>query len=481
VASNRLPVVLREDDGGGLRASPASGGLTAAMVPVLRRLGGAWVGWAGVTDVDEAVLESALRDAEPGHALVPVLLSAEERDAFYHGFSNEIVWPLFHDLQTNCNYDPAYWEAYVRINRRFARVIAQRVQPDDVIWVHDYHLILVGAELRRMGVPNRIGFFLHTPFPERDIFRKLPWRDPIARSFLAYDLVGFQADRDRQGFIRSLTSLGVVEIVARTPDGRITSLRAPGQPRITQIGEFPIGIDMDAQERDAKSAPALEAVRRFARDMPGRILVLGLDRLDYTKGIPQRLQAFRDALDRHPELHRKVTLVQVVVPSREDIPTYAALRDEIERLVGQINGELSQPGWVPVLYIHHSIERQELRGWYRAAQVALVTPLKDGMNLVAKEYCASRVDERGVLILSEFAGAASQLADGALIVNPNDRIGVAEAIARACAMPEHEQMARMRRLRQGIRRHDVFHWADTFLGRLAEAGQPPTVRVASSA
>jgi trehalose 6-phosphate synthase/phosphatase len=430
--------------------------------------------------VDEPTLLATLREVQSDHSLVPVPISTEERDAFYHGFSNEIVWPLFHDLQTNCNFDPDYWEAYVRVNRRFARVIASRARPGDVIWVHDYHLILVGAELRRMGLDNRIGFFLHTPFPERDIFRKLPWREPIARSFLAYDLVGFQADRDRQGFIRSLSSLGVMEPATRTPDGRITSVRALGATRITHIGEFPIGIDVETEERDARSRPALEALRRFERDMPGRILVLGVDRLDYTKGIPQRLLAFRVALDRHPELQRRVTLVQVVVPSREDIPSYAALRDEIERLVSQINGELSQPGWVPVLYIHHCIERHELRGWYRAAKVALITPLKDGMNLVAKEYCAARVDEHGVLILSEFAGAAAQLSDGALLVNPNDRIGVAETIARACAMSDAEQMGRMRRLRQTIHRTDVFHWADAFLGRLATSRDQDRVRAASS-
>lgn len=481
IASNRLPVVLRPLDGG-LDAQPATGGLIAAMVPVLRRRGGAWVGWAGVTDVDEGALSDALRGFDAEYDLVPVLLSPEERDAFYHGFSNEIVWPLFHDLQTNCNFDPAYWDAYLEVNRRFAEVIAARARPEDVVWIHDYHLMLVGDALRRMGLENRIGFFLHTPFPERDIFRKLPWREPIARGFHAYDLVGFQTDRDRQGFLRSLQSLSAMEIVARTADGRVTSVRGPGSARVTQIGEFPIGIDVEAEERDARSPAALEALRRFDRDMPGRILVLGVDRLDYTKGIPQRLLAFREALARHPELRRRVTLVQVVVPSREDIPSYASLRDEIERLVGQINGELSQPGWVPVLYIHHPIERRELRGWYRAAQVALVTPLKDGMNLVAKEYCASRVDERGVLILSEFAGAAAQLANGALIVNPNDRVGVAEAIARACTMQEAEQMARMQRLRDGIRRSDVFDWADRFLGRLLEEGrEDESARAASSA
>lgn len=472
VASNRLPVVMRPREDGGFDAEPASGGLVSAMLPVLERRGGAWVGWPGVADVPAPALRAALAGVTRSHDVVPVALSSEERHAFYHGFSNEIAWPLFHDLQTSCNFDPAYWEAYVRINDRFAEVIAENVQPGDLVWIHDYHLMLVGAALRRLGVKNRIGFFLHIPFPDRDIFRKLPWREPIAEAFLAYDLVGLQTARDRTAFVRSIDSVGVVEVARRASDGRILAYRGQGG-RLTYVGEFPIGVDFAAEQRDAQSPEAAEAVARFARDMPGRKIVLGVDRLDYTKGVPERLLAFREALHRYPELRGKATLVQVVVPSREAIPTYATLLEEIERLVGQINGELSEPGWVPVLYIHHAIDRRELRGWYQAAHVALITPVKDGMNLVSKEYVASRIDEQGVLVLSEFAGAAAQLGDGALIVNPNDRLGVAEAIVRACHMDPDEQRARMRRLRENVRDQDVFFWADSFLGQLARIDEQP--------
>lgn len=457
---------MRRRDDGGFEAEPASGGLVSALAPVLERLGGAWVGWPGVTDVEERPLRDALRSMAQGHELAPVPLSGRERELFYQGFSNEIAWPLFHDLPTSCNFEPSYWDAYVRVNDRFAEVIAERARPGDVVWVHDYHLMLVGAALRRRRVRSPIGFFLHIPFPDRDIFRKLPWREPIAEALLAYDLVGFQTARDRTSFVRSIDSVGAVQVAQRAADGRILAYRSPNG-RTTHVGEFPIGLDFEAEERDARSPEAEEAVACFARELPGRTIVLGVDRLDYTKGIPQRLMAFREALVRYPELRGRTSLVQVVVPSREEIASYAALREEIERLVGQINGELSEPGWVPVHYMHHPIERRELRGWYRAAHVALVTPLKDGMNLVSKEYVASRIDEQGVLVLSEFAGSAAQLAGGALLVNPHDRLACADAIRRACRMDPEEQRRRMRRMREVVRREDVFHWADAFLGRLA--------------
>ena len=479
VAANRLPVVVRQREDGGVEVEPASGGLVAAMQPVLTRHSGAWIGWPGIVDVSGEVLEEALGRFDGEHEIVPVELSAEERDAFYQGFSNEIIWPLFHDLQTNCNFDPAYWEAYVQVNRRYASAIARLAKPGDVIWVHDYHLILVGAELRRLGVDNRVGFFFHIPFPGVDIFRKLPWREPVVDALLAYDLVGLQTAGDRQNFVRSMQSVRPLELASRDEEAHVASYRVRGTLRTTRVGDFPIGVDFAAEERDAESPEALAAMEMFARDMPKRRLVLGVDRLDYTKGILERLLAFREALRRHPELRGTTTLVQVVVPSREDIPSYHALRESIERLVGEIVGELSRPGWVPVLYMHKAISRGELRGFYRAAQVALVTPLKDGMNLVAKEYCASRVDEQGVLVLSEFAGAGAQLGEGALLVNPNDRIACADTIARACNMAPEEQRRRMRAMREVVRRDDVYAWADAFLGQLQRVPERRATRRAA--
>jgi len=465
VASNRLPVVMCMRDGGYV-AKPASGGLVTALEPVLEQRGGAWIGWPGVADVSASTLRGALSRNVTGHEVIPVELSREEHDAFYLGFSNEIVWPLFHDLQTNCNFDPAYWEVYERVNRKFASAIAQRARPDDLVWVHDYHLMRVGAELRKLGVESRLGFFSHIPFPGRDIFRKLPWREPIADGLLAYDLVGLQTRRDAGNFVKSMKSVRSIERGEARSDG-MRAYHTPGSRRVSRVGVFPIGVDFARDEAEARSEEARAAERELREEIGARHIVLGVDRLDYTKGIPQRLVAFEEALRRYPELRGRTTLVQVVVPSRENIAEYSALREEIERLVGSINGELSEPGWIPIIYMHHTVERPKLRGWYRAADVALVTPLKDGMNLVAKEYCASRCDERGVLILSEFAGAAEQLREGALMVNPHDRVAVAEAIARACKMTREEQHARMAPMRRAVQATDVYWWADAFLDELA--------------
>jgi trehalose 6-phosphate synthase len=475
VASNRLPIVIRSHDGIH-EVKPSSGGLVAALGPVLEERGGAWIGWPGVADVPASALRETLDRAELGHEVLPVELTSEERDAFYLGFSNEIVWPLFHDLQTNCNFDPAYWEIYERVNRKFATAIAERVRPDDLIWVHDYHLMRVGAELRALGVDNRLGFFLHIPFPGPDTFRRLPWREPVAEGLLDFDLVGFQTERDAQNFLASMRCLQNLEPALDDGNGRARSYRHPAGNHVTRIGSFPIGIDLARERREAASEEAKAAERELRADVQCKHLVLGVDRLDYTKGIPERLEAFREALHRYPELRGDATLVQLVVPSRETIPEYSALREEVERLVGAINGELGEPGWVPVIYMHGTCDRVKLRGWYRAADVALITPLRDGMNLVAKEYCASRLDDRGALVLSEFAGAAEQLADGALLVNPHDRIECAEAIWRACRMGEPEQRQRMKAMRSVVEATDVFWWANTFLGELTPSA--PELRAA---
>ena len=379
-----------------------------------------------------------------GQAIAVALAEDEVRD-FYLGFSNEVVWPLFHDLPSLCNFDPAYWRTYDRVNRKYARAVASRAAPGDFIWVHDYHLMSVGAELRRLGVKSRLAFFLHIPFPSPDIFLKLPWRRPLIEALLRYDLIGFQTARDRRNFAACVEALGL-----------------PLRP--ARIGNFPISIDYNAFMRAAASPQVAEKARELHRLLPRRKLVLGIDRLDYTKGITLRLRAFQHLLERHPEMRGRVSLIQVVVPSREDIPQYHRMKSEIEQLVGRINGAFARPGgWVPVWYEYRSLTRQELLAYYRAADIALITPLKDGMNLVAKEYCACSIEEDCVLILSEFAGAAEQLAGGALLVNPYDVEGVAEMIRTAHAMPEDERVARMRTMRRSIRRHDVFWWVDSFL------------------
>jgi trehalose 6-phosphate synthase len=458
VVSNRLPIVVtREQDR--WHVEPGSGGLVTALAPVLRNRGGIWIGWPGTSKTQglaEAV-EKATRDV--GYSLVPVIFEKADIKGHYRGFSNEIIWPLFHDLQSECNFDPAYWESYRRVNQKFARAIAANTTPGDFVWVHDYHLMLVAEELRSTGRGGRLGFFLHIPFPSPDLFAKLPWRREVLKALLRYDVIGFQTMRDRRNFVECARTL--VKDIDSCGRGQVCELNAAGET--IRVGAFPISIDYGAFAETARSHEVAECAWHIHEKLPGRQIILGVDRMDYTKGITNRLEAFRYALKRYPELRNKVTLVQVVVPSRRGIPEYEALKTRIERLVGEINGQLTQSGWVPIHYIYRSLDQYELLAYYRTAEIALVTPLKDGMNLVAKEYCASSLEENGVLILSEFAGAAYELRRGALMVNPYDVVGVAETIYQAWKMTPAERHARMHRLRQSIKRHDIFWWVDSFL------------------
>ncbi|MDH4093699.1 MAG: trehalose-6-phosphate synthase [Betaproteobacteria bacterium] len=461
VVSNRLPFTFRQDAGGRWCAEPGGGGLVTALLPVLRNRGGMWIGWTGAAG-DSGALSEALASAGAGagYRLEGVALTAEEMEKFYLGFSNEIIWPLFHDLQSLCNFDPAYWRTYCDVNAKYADAVLAHAKPADFIWVHDYHLMNVAAELRRRGVHSRLGFFLHIPFPSPDLFMKLPWRLSLLQALLEYDLVGFQTADDRRNFVQCARLL----VKDAQFEGRGHVLVARLGRREVRIGAFPISIDYAAFQRRAGTPEVTEMAAELHRRLPERKLILGIDRLDYTKGIPLRLKAFENLLERSPDLRERVSFIQVVVPSREDIPEYHRLRTEIEQLVGHINGRFARPGgWVPIWYEYRSLSRLELLAYYRAADIGLITPLKDGMNLVAKEYCTCSIEEDCVLILSEFAGAAAQLYRGALLVNPYDIEGVADAIRRAYAMEPAERHARMRRMRNSIREHDVFWWVDSFL------------------
>jgi trehalose 6-phosphate synthase len=477
VVSNRLPFVVKQDGDAKWSVQPGSGGLISALVPVLRQRGGTWIGWPGSDGPASRELDQVLEDVSAGcgYRLKPVHLTASEVHDFYQGFSNEVIWPLFHDLQSVCNFDPAYWRTYKAVNRKYAKAVAASVHGDDFIWVHDYHLMNVAAELRSQGCRSKVGFFLHIPFPSLDLFAKLPWCTQLIDALLQYDLIGFQTTRDRRNFVQCVRAL-VPDAVF---EGKGPVLSASVNGRRISVGAFPISIDVDTIVRQASVAEVTRQAAELHRLLPNRTLVLGIDRLDYTKGIPHRLQAFHDLLKRCPHLRGKISLIQVVVPSRVDIPEYDELKSTIEQLVGRINGDFMKPGgWVPVWYVYGSLTPTELLAYYRAADVALVTPLRDGMNLVAKEYCASNIDEDGVLILSEFAGAAAQLRRGALLVNPYDIEGVADAIRIACSMEAPERRARMRRLRHAIRRYDVFWWVDAFLGAARAADETALPRTA---
>jgi trehalose 6-phosphate synthase/phosphatase len=460
IVSNRLPLVIKKTPAG-WDITTGSGGLVTAIAPVLRNRGGLWIGWSGA-QVEES-LEEPLREASRnmGYELLPVILSADEISAYYSGFSNEIIWPLFHDLQSRCNFDPAYWECYREVNRKFAETIRATVRTDDYIWVHDYHLMNVAQELHHLGTDQKVGFFLHIPFPSPDIFEKLPWRNDLIHALLEFDLLGFQTLRDRRNFLQCVrTFVHNVKVQGKAKD-QVVTLEVGS--RTIKAGSFPISIDFAQFALQAEAKEVADSAWFIHETLGDNKIILGVDRLDYTKGILQRLKAFERALVKYPHLHHKISFIQVVVPSRVDIPEYRDLQIEIEQLIGNINGRFTKYGWVPIQYIFRNLDRYELLGYYRTAEIALITPLKDGMNLVAKEYCACSLEEKCVLILSEFAGASAQLHRWSLMVNPYDVDGIADAICAAFEMDAEQCVQRMHRLRQVIRKYDIFWWVDSFL------------------
>jgi trehalose 6-phosphate synthase/phosphatase len=477
IVSNRLPLSFEKTDGE-LNVRPSSGGLVTALEPLLREQGGVWIGSAG-TERDPRITEELTKLSKEHHyRYEPIFLTPEEQQKFYEGFSNEIVWPLFHDLQSRCNFDPSYWEFYLRVNRIFADCAAKVAQKDSLIWINDYQLMEVGSTLRRKIPSARLAFFLHIPFPPPDIFEKLPWRKHVLEGLLAHDVVGLQTMRDQRNLIACLRAFMPKLAMERHGEARVVR----DGKRATLIGAFPISIDF----KDFEYAADSDEVRRRTTELKvlnGPVTtILGIDRLDYTKGIPERIRAFALFLRKYPACRRRTCLVQIVVPSRENIPGYQQLRSEIERLVSQVNGEFAEPGWVPINYIHRSVSRTELLALYRTSKVALVTPLKDGMNLVAKEYVVCRVENDGVLILSEFAGAAYELRGGGrtgcLTVNPYDHTAVAEALNQAVNMEPAEQRRRMMWLRNQVRKADLGAWLECFL-RVVDEGPHATVCVSA--
>jgi trehalose 6-phosphate synthase len=456
VVSNRLPVTVR-GEGRNRSVALSSGGLVTAMDPVLRRIGGLWIGWPGTSEAVEEDLDRF--SASNGYRVKPVQLTREEVRGYYYGFANEVLWPLFHGFHSRCRFLPEYWDTYRAVNEKFARAVAEATGEGDFVWIHDYHLMTAAQCLAAMGVKRRCGFFLHTPFPDPECFLKLPWRRELMDAMLEYDIIGFQTAWDQQNFIRALDCLS--SRVCTYGPKVFQHIRCSGKE--TTAGVFPISIDFQAFYEKALSRSVIEQAGNLGRIYTQGQTLLGVDRLDYSKGIPERLHAFRQALRDHPELQGKMTLIQVVVPSREGLEDYKRLKEEIELLVGRINGEFSSPAWIPVHYLYRSLSREELISFYLNTDIALITPLRDGMNLVAKEYCACNWREEGALILSEFAGTAAQLHDSALLVNPYDVQAVSRAISRAFAMSGAERGELMRRARQKISVRDINWWVYSFL------------------
>jgi alpha,alpha-trehalose-phosphate synthase [UDP-forming] len=459
VVSNRLPVSIAKGEDGNPESRPSSGGLVTALRPVLARRGGSWTGWAGICDHPEEELQDLLPNGEEKFRLRAIPLSTRERNEYYLGFSNQTLWPLLHGFSSLTEFQPDHWERYRSVNWKFATYL-DRARNGDSLWVHDYHLLLLGKALRLQGHNPTTGFFLHTPFPSPGVLSDLPCHQEILEGLLHYDFVSFQTERDQRNFLDCVSEL--------TEPSRQTRRRGPG--RCNPVVAFhPISVDFHEWSTGAAKRAVTERVREIRKSLGGvSHLLLGVDRLDYSKGIPAKLRGLREALRRYPELRGDTRLVQLLVPSRGGIPAYQREKALIERLAREVNEEFGHPGWEPVHLIHGEWDRDELMAHYRAADVALVTSLRDGMNLVAKEYCASRVQEPGKLVLSKHAGAASQLSEGAYVVDPEDEKALAEAIHRAINAPLQEARERMEKMRRNVLEEDVHWWADSFLQTIGE-------------
>ncbi|MGK6352623.1 bifunctional alpha,alpha-trehalose-phosphate synthase (UDP-forming)/trehalose-phosphatase [Parapedobacter sp. DT-150] len=456
IVSNRLPVKITEE-GNGYALHPSEGGLATGLASIHAQGENSWIGWPGISLEDERQRDyfaSILKEKR----LVPLFLDEEEIKGFYEGFSNEVLWPIFHYIPSYANYDLANWETYVRVNEKFCDIVLQHAGPHDTIWIQDYQLLLLPGLLRNALPDAAIGFFQHIPFPSQELFRLIPWRKELLYGMLGADLLGFHTFDDVRHFISSATRL-------TTTSNNSNRLEVDGRTIFAE--PYPMGIDSKRFSALSAEEAVVKRVAELKSTFAGQKIVLSIDRLDYSKGILQRLAAFELFLLENPAYHKKVTLYMVVVPSRDTVPQYRELKDRIDRLVGHINAQYGAYDWHPVAYFYHGYPVTEISALYNVADVCLVTPMRDGMNLVSKEYVASRNDETGVLILSEMAGAAKELID-ALIVNPNDIHDIRDALLNAFNMPAAEMKKRMKAMREIVFKFNVQHWATLFMNRLEE-------------
>jgi len=471
IVSNRLPVDHVSGEGENAVWRPSPGGLVAALEPMMKREDGVWIGWVGIPDAEFEPFEA------DGIDIKPVALSAQDVEYYYEGFSNDTLWPLYHDVIAPPSFHREWWEAYVQVNRRFADAALESAAPGAVVWVHDYQLQLVPKMLRDARPDLVIGFFDHIPFPAYGIYAQLPWRKQVVEGLLGADVIGFQRLGDAGNFARAVRRLlgyetrgSVIEVPLDDDEGvghrHVKTNRRGTRVRTVLAKQFPISIDT-ARYQELASRPDIQARARQIREELGNpaTIMLGVDRLDYTKGIGHRLKAYGELLRDQSIDVENVTLVQVASPSRERVETYKQLRDEVELTVSRINGDYSTIGHTAISYLHQGYPREEMVALYLAADVMLVTALRDGMNLVAKEYVASRIDNDGVLVLSEFTGASDEMKQ-ALLVNPHDIEGLKHAMVRAIEMPKRERSRRMRALRKRVITHDVQRWSATFFDAL---------------
>jgi trehalose 6-phosphate synthase/phosphatase len=454
IVSNRLPITV-QDRKGDLHVEPSVGGLATGLSSWYKSHDSIWIGWPGITGKKIKGEKDILAKLLSANCH-PVSISQQDVEAHYHGICNRTIWPLFHYFPLYAEYSEGFWQAYERVNTAFANVVAGIAKPSDIIWIHDYHLMLLPKLLRERLPKATIGFFLHIPFPSFEIFRLLPWRNQILEGLLGADLVGFHTYEYAGHFLDTVRLLLGYEAAM----GQIIVAN-----RVVRADAFPMGINYQQFSSAVQDSKTHAERKRFSKKLGDRQIILSVDRLDYTKGIPQRLQAFSEFLERNPKFLRKVILVSLVVPSRTRVGRYMQLKKEVDGLVGEINGKYGTIGWMPVWYLYRSLRFHPLVALYSLADVALITPLRDGMNLVAKEYTTTKTDGKGVLILSETAGAAQELGE-AIIVNTNNHEELVQALTKALEMPEQEQIERNRTMQKRLQRYDVARWADEFVDKL---------------
>ena len=437
----------------------AAGGLAVGILAALKDQGGMWFGWSGkLTDKSDTQIETVRRE---NIEFATIDLNEDDFEHYYNGYSNRVLWPVCHYLLDFLQYETEDFDAYLRVNSLFARKLASLLQPGDIIWVHDYHLIPLAAELRSAGIDNPIGFFLHVPFPTFEALRAVPGHEYLLRSLCAYDVLGFHTDRDLTAFKTCLQE----PIVPAKINGDNT-IEVAGGSLIADV--FPIGVDVGEIEALSAEADTSKSVRRMVRSLYGRQLIIGVDRLDYSKGLHQRFLSYERLLEKYPNTQNYVTLMQIAPPTRIGVRAYDEIRAELEQDSGRINGRFASSDWVPIRYLNKGIGRKPLMGFFRNADVGLVTPVRDGMNLVAKEYVVAQdPDNPGMLVLSSLAGAARELTD-AVIVNPYDRDSVADGIATAITMPLHERRKRHAAMMQVLRKNDITAWRTRFVDALMQ-------------
>lgn len=437
-----------------LEGQVQSGGLAVALGDAIRSVGGVWFGWDGNV-IEDGTPITVTKTVQNNVTVATIPMTGQDYDEYYLGFANKVLWPVCHYRLDLVQFEPAYLEGYKRVNKAFAQALAPLLKAGDLIWVHDYHLMSLASELRELGVRHRLGFFLHIPFPPPELLQTIPAHDWLVEALFQYDVIGFQTSNDAGNFHR----FALEHEAGKTGDcGRIEAF---GRSIIAK--PFPIGIDVEEFAAAAQTPEAASQIERLNRRTIVRSHIIGVDRLDYTKGLPERFKAFRKLLETHPEHLKTVTLMQIAPPTRIEVEAYANIRKELEELSGAINGEFGDFDWTPVRYIHRSVPRTTLAALFRGCEVGLVTPLRDGMNLVAKEYVAAQNEEDpGVLILSQFAGAAEELEE-ALIVNPYNIDDMANAMQAALKMPLKERKQRHAALLAQIKKHDVRRWRKSFL------------------